>query len=187
LTFEFHTVGSQASTFDVSPGPSVSTQITKDRKALNLSALFGCAPQTYCISCAPFLSNSSIYNLVQVAIAAEVVNKSRAAAPRIIIVNTGGFHFDLVQGPFTYDDSFVASPFANTLYIPKVPYQYGLQVVDTLNALPSSKKRNPESLEYTSDFNGAGGCYDTPYMLADAESRLHSREAESKPDAQHLL
>ena len=180
-------MGSQASTFDVSSGPGVSTQITKDRKALNLSTLFGCAPQTYYISCAPFLFDCSIYSLVQVAIAAEVVNKSRAATPRIIIVNTGGIRFDLVQGPFTYDDSFIVIPFTDSfLYIPKVPYQYASQVVDTLNSFPSSK-RSSESLEYAPDFNGADGCYDTPYMLADAESRLYSHEAESKPDAQHLL
>jgi hypothetical protein len=181
LTFEFHAVGSQASTFDVAPGPSVSSQITQDRKALNLSTLFGCAPQTYCISCAPFLSNGSIYSLVQVALAAEVVNKSRAATPRLIIVNTGGIRFDLVQGPFTYDDSFIVSPFTDTfVYIPQVPYAEASQVLDTLNALPDSKKkRSLQALEYTPDFNGADGCYDTPYMLADAESRLYSRESES--------
>jgi hypothetical protein len=179
LTFEFHAAGSQASTFDVAPGPHVSAQITQDRKALNLSTLFGCAPQTYCITCAPFLSNGSIYSLVQVALAAEVVNKSRAAIPRYIIVNTGGIRFDLVQGPFTYDDSFIVSPFTDTLYIPQVPYAKASQVLDTLNALPSSKKRSLEALEYTPDFNGADGCYDTPYLLADAESRLYARESHS--------
>jgi hypothetical protein len=52
--------------------------------------------------------------------------------------------------------------------------------VDTLNTLQSSKRRSLESLKYTPNFNGADGCYDTPYMLADAESRLYSREVESK-------
>lgn len=179
LTFEFHAVGSQASTFDVAPGPNVSTEITADRKALNLATLFGCAPQTYCISCAPFLSNGSIYSLIQVALAAEVVNTSRASLPRYIIVNTGGIRFDLVQGPFTYDDSFIVSPFTDTfVYIAAVPYAEASQVLDTLNALPDSKKkRSLELLEYAPDFNGADGCYDTPYMLADAESRLYARAA----------
>lgn len=182
LSFEFHAVGSQASTFDVAPGPGVSSQITTDRKALNLSTLFRCAPQTYCISCAPFLSSRSIYSLVQVALAAEVVNKSRATIPRYIIVNTGGIRFDLVQGPFTFDDSFIVSPFANTfVYLPAVPYAEASQVLDTLNSLPGSKKkRSLETLEYTADFNGADGCYDTPYLLAEAESRLHARESESR-------
>jgi hypothetical protein len=180
LTFEFHAAGSQASTFDVAPGPNVSAQITQDRNALKLLTLFGCAPQTYCITCAPFLSNGSIYSLVQVALAAEVVNKSRAGIPRYIIVNTGGIRFDLVQGPFTYDDSFIVSPFTDTfLYIPKVPYAEASQVLDTLNALPSSKKRSLESLEYTPDFNGADGCYGTPYLLADGESRLYARGSDS--------
>jgi hypothetical protein len=181
LTFEFHAVGSQASTFDQSPGPSVSAYIAQERKALNLSTLFGCAPQTYCISCAPFLSNGSVYSLVQVALAAEVVNKSRAANPRYILANTGSIRFDLVQGPFTYDDAFIVSPFADSfLYLPAVPYQYASQVLPTLNSLPDTKKRNLGAVEYTPDFNGADGCYDTPYMLADAESRLYAREKKSK-------
>jgi hypothetical protein len=44
-----------------------------------------------------------MYSLVQVAVAAEVVNKLRAATPRITVVNTGGIRFDLAQGPFTYE------------------------------------------------------------------------------------
>lgn len=139
-------------------------------------------PFTYCISCAPFLSNGSIYSLVQVALAAEVINKSRASIPRYIIVDTGGIRFDLVQGPFTYDDSFIVSSFTDTFaYIPAVPYAEASQVLDTLNALPDSKKkkRSLERPEYTPDFNGANGCYDTPYMLVNAESKLYVRESES--------
>jgi hypothetical protein len=90
------------------------------------------------------------------------------------------FASTLPQGSFTYDDSFIVSTFDDALYIPKVPYWYASQVVDTLNSLPSSKKRNLESLECTSDFNGADGCCDAPYTLTDAKSRLYSREAESK-------
>lgn len=180
LTFEYHAVGSQASTFDVSPGPSVSAEITQDRKALNLTALYGCAPQTYCISCVPFLSNGSIFSLIQVALAAEVVNKSRATTPRFIVINTGSIRFDLVQGPFTFDDSFIVSPFTDSFqYIPQVLYAAASQVLDTLNAQPDSKKRNLQRLEYTPDFNGADGCYDTPDLLADAESRLYSRDSAS--------
>jgi hypothetical protein len=126
----------------------------------------------------PFLSNGSIYSLVRVTIAAEVVNKPRAATPRITIVNTGGIRFHLVQGPFTCDGSFIVSPFTDSfLYIPKAPYHYASQVVDTLNALPSSKERSLESLEYTPDFNGADGCYDTPYMLARGVQTRHAASA----------
>jgi hypothetical protein len=118
---------------------------------------------------------------VQVALAAEVVNKSNASIPRYIIANTGGIQFDLVQGPFTYDDSFIVGPFTGTfVYIPAVPYAKASQVLDTLNALlDSKKKRSLELLESTPDFNGVDSCYDTPYMLADAESRLYVRESES--------
>ena len=181
LSFEYHAVGSQASTFDVTPGTRVTVDITDERYALNLTQLFGCAPQTYCITCAPYLSNGSIYSLVQVALGAEVVNASRSTIPRLIIVNTGGIRFDLVQGPFTYDDSFIVSPFTDTfVYLPNISYTDASQVLDMLNAAPSSKKRSIETKEYTANFNGADGCYDTPYMLAAAESQLYSRAPKSK-------
>lgn len=184
LSFEYHAVGSQASTFDQKPGPAVSAKITSERKALNLSTLFGCAPQTYCIDCKPFGSNGSIYSLVELALAAEVYAPARKATPRFIIVNTGGIRFDLVQGPFTYDDSFIVSPFTDTfLYLAAVPYKAASQVLSALNNLPDSKKkRSSESdhLEYNARFTGADGCYDSPYMLAEADARLHARSSDSE-------
>lgn len=123
LTFEYHAQGSQVKTFDTSLGVSVTKNITTTRKELNLTALYGCAPQTWCESCAPFGSSANIYSLLSVALGAAVINQTRADLARLIILNTGSVRFDLVKGPFTYDDSFIVSPFTDAFqYIPGVPY-----------------------------------------------------------------
>ena len=148
LTFEYHARGSQVSTFDTARGVAVTQNITNTRHELNLTALYGCAPQTYCISCAPFLSNGSIYTVLTQALSATVINKTRATVPRLIILNTGSVRFDLVKGPFTYDDSFIVSPFTDAFqYIANVPYESAIQVLPALNA-GAYEKRSLSSRDF---------------------------------------
>lgn len=101
LTFAFHAAGSQDHTFDYHSGERVSKLITTERKELNLTALYGCAPATYCQSCKPFGAEGNIFPLLATALSATVINQSRAANPRLILINTGSIRFDLVKGPFT--------------------------------------------------------------------------------------
>ncbi|EUC51348.1 hypothetical protein COCMIDRAFT_79311 [Bipolaris oryzae ATCC 44560] len=151
-TFAYHAEGSQPYTsFSTPEGLKVSSEITSARTKLNLTNLYGCAPETYCQYCKPFLAEGNIFKLLQTALATAVVNKTRKHIPRFIIINTGSVRFDLAQGPFTYDDSFIVSPFKDAFqYIPNVPYKQASQVIDILNAGPfQKKKRNLE----TSDFS----------------------------------
>lgn len=180
LTFAYHAVGSQDSTFDYGSGLRVTKEITAARKQLNLTALYGCAPQTYCQSCRPFGSNGSIYGLIPTALAATVVNKSRADIPRLIIINTGSIRFDLVQGPFTYDDSYIVSPFDDRFqYIPNVPYAQASQVIGILNAGPNQKRKRdltPSDLGIVDPFNGDDGCIDpTLYRPSSRKQGLKPR------------
>jgi hypothetical protein len=143
LTFEYHAIDSQASTFDYHSGLRVTGEITDVRKELNLSALYGCAPATYCQSCQPFGAPGNIFSLTSVALGATIVNSSRATIPRYIIINTGGIRFDLVKGPFTYDDSFIVSPFTDAFqYVPNVPYAMAKSVINGLNGVVEQDKRN---------------------------------------------
>ena len=179
LTFAYHAKGSQDKTFDVPSGRHVSSEIYSDRQTLNLTSLIGCAPQTYCISCAPFMSNGSIFSLLAQALSAEVVNASRADIPRLIIINTGSIRFDLVQGPFTLDDSFIVSPFDDAFqYIADVPYSQASQVLDILNRGPY-QKRDLETRDFGfSTFTGADGCVDdlsTHLGQADLRKRSFTR------------
>lgn len=139
LSFEYHS--DNVRSFDTPRGESVTDGIWDERHRLNLTNLYGCAPQTYCLSCAPQDSELSIYPLAQKALSAVVVNEQRKEIPRQIYVNTGGFRFDLFKGPFTYDDSFIVAPFTNAFeYIPNVPYEYASKLLDLLNAGASQKR-----------------------------------------------
>lgn len=149
LTFEYHATNSQDSTFDYHSGLRVSGDITDARNKLNLTALYGCAPATYCQSCAPFESAGNIFSLVSTALSATVVNASRSTIPRYIIVNTGSIRFDLVKGPFTYDDSFIVSPFTDAFqFIPNVPYDMARKVLASLNGAALPDKRNSAGSDF---------------------------------------
>ncbi|KAF2265336.1 Metallo-dependent phosphatase [Lojkania enalia] len=152
LTFSYHAKGSQRYTsYDTAQGVSVTSEITLEREKLNLTDLYGCAPETYCQFCKPFLADGNIFQLLQTALATVVVNDTRKDIPRLIIINTGSIRFDLAKGPFTYDDSFIVSPFADAFqFLPDVPYDQASKVLDILNAGPFQKKKRDLS---TSDFN----------------------------------
>ncbi|KAL8719850.1 MAG: hypothetical protein Q9225_003203 [Loekoesia sp. 1 TL-2023] len=178
LTFEYHAVGSQESTFDYHSGQRVTAEITQDRKQLNLTALYGCAPETYCQSCKPFGADGNIFGLLQTALAATVVNESRADIPRLIIINTGSIRFDLVKGPFTFDDSFIVSPFDDAFqFIPDVPYSVASQVLGILNA-GSFQKRSADFESHdlsTRDFE-----FNNPFIPSDACTALDDKHAQSR-------
>ncbi|EOA84911.1 uncharacterized protein SETTUDRAFT_137105 [Exserohilum turcica Et28A] len=151
-TFEYHAEGSQRyyKAFDTPHGVEVTSEITTERAKLNLTNLYGCAPATYCQYCKPFLAEGNIFKLLQTALATVVVNETRKDTARFIIINTGSVRFDLAEGPFTYDDSFIVSPFKDVFqYIADVPYEQASKVLDILNAGPyQRKKRDLESTDF---------------------------------------
>jgi 2',3'-cyclic-nucleotide 2'-phosphodiesterase (5'-nucleotidase family) len=126
LTFAYHAEGSQDyKAFDSQGGKAVTAEISAERKQLNLSQVYGCAPATYCQFCKPFGTEGNLFKLLGEALSTVVVNETRKDTPRIIIINTGSVRFDLAQGPFTYDDSFIVSPFTDAFqFLADVPYQY---------------------------------------------------------------
>ena len=74
-TFEFHAVGNQsAADFDSASGLATSADITQYRNQLNLGDIYGCVPQDYCLSCAPFESPDNIFPLLSQALAEVVVD-----------------------------------------------------------------------------------------------------------------
>lgn len=175
LTFEYHATGSQDSTFDYHSGQRVTTEITQARKQLNLTALYGCAPETYCQSCKPFGADGNIFGLLETALAATVVNESRADIPRLIIINTGSIRFDLVKGPFTFDDSFIVSPFDDAFqFIPDVPYKLANQVLGILNAGPFQKRSVDVK---SSNLSIRNFDFDTPFIPSDTCTSLDEDDA----------
>ena len=122
-TFIYHSRVDE-SKFDYGSGLRVTEKIEKLRDELRLGEVYGCAPETYCMSCVPYTDPKNIFPaVIKPAVSAVVVNPDRADKPRIIIGNTGAIRFDLYKGPFTYDDNFVVSPFRDVfLYIKDVPF-----------------------------------------------------------------
>jgi hypothetical protein len=161
LTFAYHAKGSQdASTFGTPKGAKISSEITAARTKLNLTSFIGCAPQTWCQSCKPFLSEGNIFSLLQTALSTVVVNQTRKDVPRLIIINTGSIRFDLPQGPFTHDDSYIVSPFDDAFqYIRDVPYAQAAKILPILNAGPYQKKRDLRTADFA-----------FPSLAADADS-----------------
>ncbi|KAI1776001.1 Metallo-dependent phosphatase-like protein [Hypoxylon cercidicola] len=142
-TFEYHAATWYDQSFDYNNGLAATAEITKDRQQLNLSDVYGCVPQDYCLTCTPFNSSGNIFPLLSNALAATVVNESRTDIPRYIIANTGSVRFDMYKGPFTYDDQFIVSPFRDVfLYIPEVPYSLASGLLGSLNNAGASQKRN---------------------------------------------
>jgi hypothetical protein len=51
-----------------------------------------------------------------------------------VILNTGAIRFDIFQGAFTRDTTFIVSPFVSVLaHIPDVPYAMARKVIELLN------------------------------------------------------
>ncbi|KAI1214510.1 Metallo-dependent phosphatase-like protein [Annulohypoxylon truncatum] len=142
-TFEYHAATRYDKKFDYSNGLAVTAEITKYRKQLNLTDVYGCAPQDYCLTCVSFDSTGNIFPLLSEALSEAVVNESRQDIPRYIIANTGSVRFDLYKGPFTYDDQFIVSPFLDHfLYIPEIPYSVASTLLQSLNKAGASQKRS---------------------------------------------
>jgi len=175
LTFAYHAVGSQDGKFDTPKGLEITSDITSYRKKLNLTYVYGCAPRTYCVDCRPFMDEGNIFSLLDKALKEVIVNENRADIPRLILINTGSVRFDLVQGPFTYDDSFIVSPFKNNWqYLADVPYKQASQVLDILNAGPY-QKRSGSPRHSNPMISGRDVCVDPPYTMMSKRDFLKSR------------
>ncbi|KAI0533274.1 ser/Thr protein phosphatase family [Xylaria digitata] len=142
-TFAYHAETWYDHNFDYDNGRATTADITKYREQLNLDELYGCVPQDYCMTCAPFDSSENIFPLLSQALAEVVVSEERKDTARYIISNTGGIRFDMYKGPFTYDDSFIVSPFVDAfLYIKDVPYAQASTLLGALNNAGASGKRS---------------------------------------------
>lgn len=104
-----------------------------------------------------------------------MINASRSDVARYIIINSGSIRFDLVKGPFTYDDSFIVSPFDDAFqYIPNVPYDMARKVLAGLNGAVLQDKRSENAgLVYGSipQLDVKDSCVDPTISLITSSSR----------------
>ncbi|KAH0602263.1 uncharacterized protein H6S33_009873 [Morchella sextelata] len=125
-----HHTGANEDTFDTPEGLEMSAELTKYRAELGLDRLIGCAPQDWSLNKDMYGSPNNWYTFLEETVLPKVVtNKDRHDVPRIIFINTGSQRFDVFKGPFTYDTSFLVSPFTSKFrFAPNVPWEYASQL-----------------------------------------------------------
>ncbi|KAI0552390.1 ser/Thr protein phosphatase family [Xylaria curta] len=134
LGLQYH-AGVDEKNFTTAHGRNVTRMITEARKALNLDHKIGCAPKDLWMTRAQYPSNASIFTWLEKKVIPEtIVNADRADKPRLTIVNTGAIRFDIFEGAFTKDSTYLISPFTSKFnYIPEVPYAVARKVLQLLN------------------------------------------------------
>ncbi|SMR49308.1 unnamed protein product [Zymoseptoria tritici ST99CH_1A5] len=166
--------GTNKSTFDTDLGRNVSKSIAAARKELKLDHAFGCAPQDYWISRAPYPSYDSLLTLVEKEVIPGSFNNTKN--PSIVITNTGALRFDIFKGPFTIDSTFLISPFTSGFRtIKDVPYKAASQVLRILN----SENRILLSDLSASATNGLEDL-SPPFVPASVLSRSEAAKAQSQ-------
>jgi len=124
--------GTNKSTFNTELGLNVSDTIRHDRRKLKLDYIFGCAPQDYWLNRAPYPSNGSILTWFDSQVIPDIYKDTNT--PTIVLFNSGALRFDIFEGPFTTDTTFLVSPFTSGLRVLRdVPYGAASQVLELLN------------------------------------------------------
>ena len=130
-----HHSGTNESTFDTELGKNVSKLIHEDRKKLELDKTFGCAPHDFWLNRAPYPSKDSILTLLENKVLPDTFTTDNSSKnPAIVMTNSGAVRFDVFEGPFTIDTTFLVCPFTSGFrMIKNVPYEAAMQVLPTLN------------------------------------------------------
>lgn len=131
----YHHSALDQDSFPTEHGRNVTKAIAAARKELDLDYTYGCAPRDLWMTRSPYPSDDSIYSWLEEEVLPDVVvNDERKDKARLAILNTGAIRFDIFQGAFTKDTTFIVSPFLSAFaYIPDVPYSAAKKVIDLLN------------------------------------------------------
>lgn len=131
----YHHTGLNSSSFPTTYGRNISAQISAARETLNLDKAYGCAPKTYWLNRAQYPSDDSILTWLEKEVLPATGNTSTSdSTPTMIITNTGAMRFDIFEGPFTIDTTFLVSPFTSGFRkIQGVPYGPASKILSLLN------------------------------------------------------
>ncbi|KAI4718606.1 hypothetical protein E4T48_05172 [Aureobasidium sp. EXF-10727] len=125
--------GKNETTFPTEIGRDVSASISAARKHLNLDHTYGCAPRDYWLNRAPYPSKSSILTWLENEVLPDTARNS-SKSPQLVITNSGAVRFDIFEGSFTIDTTFLVSPFTSGFHrLKNVPYKAAKQLLQLLN------------------------------------------------------
>ncbi|OAA37123.1 ser/Thr protein phosphatase family [Beauveria brongniartii RCEF 3172] len=153
-TFIYHSHRQQQpATYDYHSGSRVTNEITGIREQLRLGDVYGCAPRSWCMECAPIDSEQNLFpGVIIPAVSRIVVRPERKDKARIILGNTGSVRYDIPKGPFTYDDNFIVSPFRDVFrYVKDVPYDKAEKLLTQLNNGRADKRSDLVSMAAPQD------------------------------------
>ncbi|PUU78201.1 5'-nucleotidase [Tuber borchii] len=127
-----HHSGKNATTFDTPQGLELTERLAKYRAGLDLDRLIGCAPQDFSLSKHIYPGPHNWYSYLEEHILPTVVyNEERSQVPHFIFINTGSQRSDVFKGPFTYDTSFLISPFTSKfVYAKDIDYSIAIHLRD---------------------------------------------------------
>ena len=131
----YHHTGLDEETFPTEMGQNVSRLIAKARTDLHLDQVHGCAPHELWMSRVKYPSPNSLYTWLETQVLTDSLkDDSRVDVPTLAVVNTGAMRFDIFQGPFTQDSTFILSPFTSGFrYVKDIPYGKAQLIVEVLN------------------------------------------------------
>ncbi|KAF1348818.1 Ser/Thr protein phosphatase [Delphinella strobiligena] len=132
----YHHTGLNSTTFPTEHGRNVSAEISSARASLNLDKAYGCAPKTYWLNRAQYPSDESLLTWLEKSVLPDAGHASSAAdgSPMLIITNSGAMRFDIFEGPFTIDTTFLVSPFISGFReLKNVPYKSAARISSLLN------------------------------------------------------
>jgi hypothetical protein len=131
-----HHSGTNASTFPTAHGTNVSAMIASAREQLHLDHIHGCAPRDLWLNRVVYPSPSSIFTwLEEDVLPSQIQDSGRTDMPAMVITNTGAIRFDIFEGPFTKDSTFLVSPFTSGFrFVKDVPYTTASKLVQVLNS-----------------------------------------------------
>lgn len=121
--------------FQTELGTSISSQIARARRAMNLDLRYGCAPKDLWITRADVDSPDSIFSWLRDQLLPDQLSEGKKPKqPKIVLTNTGAIRFDLFQGPFTKDSQFLISPFESGFrQVQGVEYGMAQKLLNVLN------------------------------------------------------
>lgn len=166
-TFEKHTASLKQG-FNTSYGQGISSQITANLSALpELTEVLGCAPESYYQTRFPASSPNNLYTWLATDVFPAVVyatGRNDSSHPRIIMTNTGGFRYDILQGPFTLDNAYQSNPYQNLWQYMTAPWGVAKDVLAHMQTDAVYKRSgNAQSV-----FNNDTGLWETPgYLTTD--------------------
>lgn len=123
------------SKWDTALGKSLTRQLSRIKKKLDLKEVYGCVPENYYTNGAKFPGSSSLLSLIADEVLPTLNGTAEGATgDRVIITNTGGLRFDLLKGPYTRNTGFVVSPFPNNwVYLPNIDIHTAHDILPYLN------------------------------------------------------